>query len=112
MYSYLSSGSINIAGCSRIGKDIFVLYKWGERSVVYFKPKAMKGIIEKIAVKRVVINYIEGKFRPIYVDTLNSLYNEEELIGGYEANLLAQTYIDNERFKLAENLRICGSNTI
>lgn len=112
MYSYLSSGSINVAGCSRIEKDIFVLYKWGERSIVYFKPKAVKGIIEKIAVKRVILNYIKGQFRPIYIDTLNSLYNEEELIGEYEARSLVQTYIDNERFKLAENLRRCGSNTI
>lgn len=112
MYSYLSSGSINIAGCSRIEKKIFVLYKWGERSIVCFKPKAIKGIIEKIAVKRVVLNYIKGQFRPIYIDTLNSLYNEEELIGEYEANSLAQTYIDNERLKISENLRICGSNTI
>lgn len=112
MYSYLSSGSINVFGCSRIEKDIFVLYKWGERSVVYFKPKAVKGIIEKIAVKRVVLNYIKGQFRPIYIDTLNSLYNEEELVSEYEAKSLAQTYIDNERFKTAENLRRCGSNII
>ena len=112
MLSYTGSGIINISGCSRNEKDIFVLYKWGERSIVFVKPKAVKGIIEKVAIKKVIINLKMGQYRPIYVDTLNSLYNEEELISEYEARQLAQDYIDTERERLADNIRRCGSNTV
>lgn len=111
-YYYFGSGSIETLGCAKVQKNIYVLYKWGERSVVYVKPKAVRGILEKIAVKKVFLNYKLGQYTPIYQDTLNSLYNEEELISELEARTLAQDYIDREQQRVAANIRNCGANTI
>jgi len=112
MPSFTSSGTISVFGCARVEKEIYVLYRWGERSVVYVKPKAIKGILEKIAVKKVIMNLKFGQYKPIYMDTMNSLYNEDELISETEARTLAQDYLDLQKEKIAENLRRCGSNTI
>lgn len=111
-YKYYGSGIIQTFGCARIEKDIYVLYKWGERSVVFLKPKALKGVLEKVAVKKVYLNFKLGRYTPIYQDTLNSLYNEEELISEVEARSLAQEYIDREEERISDNIRKCGSNTI
>lgn len=111
-YYYYGSGSIDTFGCAKVQKEIFVLYKWGERSVVYVKPKALRGILEKVAVKKVLLNYYLGKYTPIYQDTLNSLYNESELISEYEARDLAQEYVDRENQRIADNIRRCGSSSL
>ena len=111
-YQYFATGSIYTFGCARVEKDIFVYYKWGERSVVYLKYKAVKGLLERVAIKKVHLNYKLGRFTPVYQDNMNSLYNEEELISEYEARELVQDYIDLQNERIAANIRSCGSNTI
>lgn len=109
---YTGNGNVNIGGCARVERRIYVFYKWGERSIVYVKPKAVKGILEKIAVKKVILNNISGQYIPVYQDTLNSLYNEEELITEYEARVLVQEFIDRQKYLLAKAARECVGNTI
>lgn len=112
IYNYQGSGFIEVSGCASVQKYTFILYRWDERSVVFLKPKAVRGVLERIAIKKVLLNYNMGNFIPIYKDTLNSLYNESELISEFEARALAQDYIDRERQRVAENIRTCGSNSI
>ena len=45
-YVHEGSGFAFVSGCSRFERRIFVNYKWGERSVVFLKYKAEKGILE------------------------------------------------------------------
>ena len=111
-YSYVPDGGLESFGCARVQKDIFVFYKWGERSIVYLKHKAINGCIEKVAIKRVVINNKYGKYIPIYCDTLNSLYGENELITETEARSLVQTYIDKKNSEIARAARNCEANSI
>ena len=104
IFYYDCSGTVNISGCSRIGKNIYIFYKWGERSVVYIKPKAIRGILEKIAIRKVILNNKNGKYIPIYQDSLNSLYNESELISEIEARNYVQDYIDRQKDMLGKKI--------
>jgi len=111
-YTYIPNGQIDIKGCSENKRSIFVFYKWGERSVVYVKPKAIRGILERIAVKRVIMNFKLGKYPPIYVDNLNSLYNEDELISETEAKGIVRDYIKRQRSLIEASIGQCFANTI
>ena len=48
----------------------------------------------------------------MYQDTLNSLYNEEELITELEARALVQTYIDRQKYLIGQSIRDCVANSI
>lgn len=48
--------------------------------ILCIKSKAEKGILEKISIKRILLNV-----NPVYVDTFNSLWNESELISEVDA---------------------------
>jgi hypothetical protein len=111
-YVHSNSGFVVVSGCARIERRIFVNYRWGERSVVFLKYKAEKGIMEKIAVKKVILNFKLGSYTPVYMDTLNSLYNEEELINEEQAKTLVQLYIDRQKSAIAASIRQCGASTI
>jgi hypothetical protein len=115
-YHYISSGFAKTGGCAKTQKAIYVHYKWGENSIVYLKYKAQKGILERIAIKRVILNAgtkTYNKIVPIYQDTLNSLYNESELISEVDARNLALEYweiresqIKNTQCKVNQSLPI------
>lgn len=111
-YVHPNSGIVVVSGCARVERRIFVNYKWGERSVVFLKYKAEKGVMEKIAVKKVILNFKLGSYTPVYMDNLNSLYNEEELINEEQAKTLVQLYIDRQKSAIAASIRQCGANTI
>lgn len=68
-------------------------------SVVYLQYKAVKGILEKVAIKE-VMSYsglkTGGQIVSIYKDTLNSLYNEEELCTYQEALDFVEAYQDSQ----------------
>ena len=94
-FSYVGSGTAYTKGCAHTKKITYIQYKYGENSIVYLKYKAEKGIIERIAIKRVLLNSgpkTYNKIVPIYQDTLNSLYNENELILEADARALALAY--------------------
>jgi hypothetical protein len=94
-FAYQGGGTIKLDGCVCPTKQIYLYYKWSENSFAYLKYKAQKGVMERIAIKRVIINknartaYADVV---LYQDTLNSLYNESDLITEDEAKYLAQIY--------------------
>ena len=94
-FSYEGSGTILLEGCVCPTRQIYVYYKWRENSYAYLKYKAEKGVMERIAIKKVIIHqspktaYAEVV---LYQDTLNSLYNESDLITEEEAKYLAQVF--------------------
>lgn len=103
-YSYVGSGTIKTGGCAIVEKYAFVEYKWGEGSVLYVKSKAEKGVIERVVIKRVILNSNAKTFLkiiPIYQDTLNSLWNENDLIIECDATTLATSYWEARQAALA-----------
>lgn len=99
-FTLLNSSGVTIGGCSTNVKKACSHLKFKENDTVYLRAKAEKGLLRKITVKRIIIN--KGKFgrqfnsfSPLYVDSLNSIYNERELVTKEEAIDLAEIfYID------------------
>jgi hypothetical protein len=103
-YTYSGSGTVRIGGCSpfEVVINYPILFSLG--SVVYSRPKALKGVLERIAIKDVrvfthgILNRSQlaryGYFTPLYIDTLNGYHNQEDLCGYTEAVELATRYLD------------------
>ena len=101
-YTHIAQGIVYTGGCSEyeLAHLFHVKYKVG--SIVYSKPKALKGKLEKIVVKKHRL-FPEREsslqtvcqictFPPLYIDTLNAYHNEEDLVGPEEALALIENY--------------------
>lgn len=101
MFDYEAGGQIRIVGCAGLGlyKNYTVLFLVGSR--VYVKRKARLGIMEPVVLKRINRTYPESvSSRGIqpsinYVDTLNRVWMEEELLSEENAVDLAKIYWGN-----------------
>jgi hypothetical protein len=72
----------------------FVSFNIGD--IACTKPSAVKGIIEKIVVKEIMVAESSSinQISYIYKDNLNQLWNSDELITYTAAKLLAQNYLN------------------
>lgn len=94
-YTYEGDGIVTTHGYAIVKKKSYINYKWGENSILFVKSKAIKGCLEKVCIKKVIINYgpnTYNKVIPLYQDTLNSLWNENDLIEELDAKNLALEY--------------------
>lgn len=107
MLSYTGSGTINLYGCGLYRKKINVFYKWAEGSILFSKEKAQKGRLEEVYIKTVLLNRSYNQIIPIYKDSYNSLWNEEDLVEEADAVILIQEYIDAERQIVFQYLDNC-----
>lgn len=103
-FEYEGSGEIRVGGCSGYKLTFFLYYEFAIGSTVYSKPKARKGIYEKVTIKdvRFPSTYADSsrfgmcKFcslGPLYVDTFNAYWNEEELVSYSDATELIEAYL-------------------
>jgi len=107
---YTGSGGINIFGCARIKQSNYYTYKYGENSIVFLRYKAVRGVLEKIAIKKVILKQgyrTGGQVIPLYQDTFNAYYNEEELCTHQEAVDLATIYFEDLKVAALAALRNC-----
>jgi hypothetical protein len=94
-YSYVGGGVMSAFGCAEASRSIYIAYKWGEGSILFERAKAERGIYALVAIKRVIINNgvkTYGQPVALYQDTLNTLWNEDELVTQDEAMSLANEY--------------------
>jgi hypothetical protein len=113
-FSYSATGTIRVGGCSsyKWAENVIHLYEIGD--VLYSKSKASRGFFEKVVIKNAIFpkHEIQNQrkklckycnLNPVYMDTLNSLWNEEDLIPFSQANsLVLETKI--EKAAAIENL--------
>lgn len=111
-YTYTATGSIRLGGCSGYRWVKHYRFAFDIGSTVFLKPKAMKGVFEKVVIKdvrfprktdptrRLLCRFCE--LYPIYVDTLNALFNEEELVTWEEAVELVTAYEEKLRNDLEQ----------
>lgn len=117
-FTYTATGSIRVGGCSSYKWSYNYRYAFAIGSILYLKPKALKGVLEKVVVKDVRFPRKSDPTRrllcrfcdlyPLYVDTLNALFNEEELITREEAVELIRDYqekLRNDQEQLALNCK-------
>lgn len=99
MATYEATGGIGIYGCAGVKVKKFYISKYNVGNVLYTRPRAIKGRLEKVAIKKVMTD-TDGVPLGLYKDTLNSFWNENELlnlaeamqyIAAYQQKLAAQT---------------------
>ena len=83
--------SIKIGGSAVCKLEITKYSKFNVRDIVYSKKYALNGGYEKICIKS--LHYEEGQYySPLYKDTYNGYWNENELITHSEANDFVDAY--------------------
>lgn len=110
MPSYTGSGNVNIDGCGYYDYFLNLAYRFKVGDTCYLKYKAIKGKLEKIVIKeiKVVTNYdIKGIIKFMYIDTLNAIYGEEDLLLAAEAVSLAKQYYEFQIFLAAAAKTTC-----
>lgn len=87
-----------------------VTYKYQVGSVLCSRPEAMRGVIEKVAIKTVRLISGQRAFGatiPLYVDTYNWFWNEGDLCTQSEAVTLAIAYLQQQQQAIIEELDEC-----
>lgn len=98
-FSFTGSGTIEFNSCTKYRYLKAYPYKWLPGQIVYYKPKAQIGKLEKIVVKKVQVvrtRSTDGTVVFMYIDTFNSIYNEYDLISEIEALVLAKQYYQQQ----------------
>ena len=96
-FSYNMNVTILARACNTYYKTDTILYKYNIGDVLYLSYKAKIGKLEKIKIKDVrIISSIQinGAISVMYVDTLNTLYNERDLTYETDALLLAKQFYE------------------
>lgn len=99
-YEYVSSGKITISGCAPSENTIYVPVMFKEGELVFEARLARKGRLERLIVKNIIIiNNIRtsGSYHINYVDTLNEVYLQEELVNHATAIDLATEYYEKQQ---------------
>jgi hypothetical protein len=96
--------------CGVAVRGLVVSYRFAEGSIVYSVRKAMRGIMERVAIKsvRLVANRrTQGRQIPLYTDTFNSLWNENQLCTEAEARDYAIAYLERRQQDAIEAMERC-----
>ena len=100
-FTYEATGGIEIFGCSTYNAEITYhpIFQIGD--ILYSKEKAMHGIYEEIAVKKILFPTY------LYVDTFNALWNQRELVTYEVATALIEQYILIRNAKATIAAKMC-----
>lgn len=93
-FTYEATGGLNTIGCADCVFEKYVYYAFGIGSIVFSKPKAIRGVYARVCIKNVLWPEDEPDYRfpPLYVDTFNACWNEEDLISYTDAVALVTAY--------------------
>ena len=98
VYDEIAVDGGKVSGCATITyiKVYTTLYAAGD--IVFNVDKANQGVLEKVVIKKQKVinsNKTGGQFRVMYVDTLNALWNEWDLVSHAQAIEVAKAYYEN-----------------
>ena len=89
------SGGIRIEGFAIVTRTVRIPLKFKEGDTPYLKYKAIRGTLERIAVRRIRLDAYDqtyGQYYETYYDQHNARYNDTELIDREEAIALASAF--------------------
>lgn len=103
-YTYTAIGLLQLGGCADFTLQYYWTYAYAIGSVVYVQRKARKGIYERVYIKDVRLSGIHLRamqltatpvkgYKPLYVDSFNGYWNEDELVSYETATLLINQYL-------------------
>lgn len=110
-YTYTGSGGFSLPICTKYWKTNNYLHKWKVGEIVFTKFNAIKGILEKVAIKQVKLiskKNIFGQVYFLYIDTNNSIYEENELISEFDALTLAKDYYQKQIAYTIAAIKTCN----
>lgn len=88
-------GRIKFYGCAATNYVLFYDYKFVAGDIAYVKSKALKGRLEKIAIKKPIVHKDSSTFNQIvilYQDTFNAMHEEDQIVDYSTALALVQAY--------------------
>lgn len=103
-YSETFNGGAVGSGCSIIEQQFNFESTFNIGDIAYIEGSARKGKLEKICIKKILMDINTVSVSPKYIDTLNGLYFSNELINYSEAVALARAYHREKIIKLKEKL--------
>ena len=100
-FTYEATGGIEVFGCPAYSMAITYhpIFQIGD--ILYSKKKAMHGVYEKIAVKKILFPAY------LYVDTFNALWNQRELVTYEVATALIEQYITIRNAQATRAAKLC-----
>ena len=112
-YNYYGNGIVSVLGSAKQHIEYYYYHKYDrysvarfrEKDVVYVKSSALKGKLEKVVIKRTMIQNTQKTFyknNNMYQDMMNSLYREDELIFLEDAKKLALHFWQLRRAQLVD----------
>ena len=91
-YTFIGNGKLRFFGCPIINVEKLYPSKFSIGEILYPIRKARLGILEKVAIKKVLLNFKDSQPIFIYKDTFNSLYEEKELCRYLEAQQEVESF--------------------
>jgi len=94
--SYFGGGLVNTGGFANTKEREIVRYKFERNSYAYIRRKAEIGQLERIFIDKVILKSTVKTFHkhvPMYIDNLNTMYDENELVTLEEAQDLIDANI-------------------
>jgi hypothetical protein len=98
-FKHEASSGIRMFGHALCKKTYIRYHQYQIGSILFAKHKAIRGVYEKIAIKRIKF---PNRYVNLYVDTFNGLWNENELIPYESAVVLVDRYIERRNAWLEE----------
>jgi hypothetical protein len=111
-YNGSASGGVRCGGCPDVSASHIYITTYGEGDIVYNIYKARKGVLEKIVIREILTSKMSltgGLFQVMYKDTLNALWNEDDLITLEDAQAFAEVYYEDLLRQMAELHQNCQS---
>lgn len=108
MFEHIATGGMKLRGYGPHIFQSFYPYKYEEGSSVYVLAKARLGKLERVVIKRVVLNLKHSTYnQPIfnYVDTLNEIWLEAELGPQSVAVTMAENYYERQLQRVEDQMQ-------
>ncbi len=103
-FTYVATGGVQVFNCADCKFSITRHYEFPIGSILFIKAKAMKGLYRRVVIKEV---RFPSAYVNLYVDTLNALWNEDELVSHQTAIALIQQYTITRHAELEQIVKMC-----
>lgn len=104
---YTMSGGQQIKGFAVCSKFANLPLKFKEGDTPYLKYKAQVGVLERIAIRRIRIDFYEKTFNVLYetyYDQHGARYESDELVNKQDAVALATAYYEKQKRKITKEV--------
>jgi len=99
VYDIIGSGGVVGSSCANYTHAHYIVTAYGPGDILYNVNKARKGVLEKVVIKKPQVTQSAktyGLAIAIYIDTLNAMWNEDDLVPYTSAITFATDYYQSQ----------------